>query len=59
VGLTDELLVEFLRKPGFVEITRVDDLGLFDDTSRQTFNGRRISLNMTARKSLHAAPPPA
>lgn len=51
VGLNDELLVDLLDKTGFTDIQRVEDLGLFDDTSRQAFHGVRISLNMTAVKS--------
>ena len=31
-------------------IKRVNDLELFDDTSRLVFKGRPISLNMLARK---------
>lgn len=49
VGLTEDFLGDYLRVVGFVDIVRVDDLGLFNDTSRFAFKGRRISLNMTAR----------
>jgi predicted SAM-dependent methyltransferase len=50
VGLSDEFLRTFLSKAGFANIERVEDLGGFDDTSRLVFEGRRISLNMIARK---------
>jgi len=50
VGLTDEFLKEYLHKAGFTDIERVADLGLFNDTSRLEFAGRRISLNLVARK---------
>ena len=45
-----ELLAAFLRDAGFVEIERVADLGLFNDTSRTIFAGVPISLNVIARK---------
>jgi hypothetical protein len=32
-------------------VQRVADLGFVDDTSRQTFHGMPISLNVTARKA--------
>lgn len=54
VGLSDEFLTGYLNTVGFVDIQRVDDLGLFDDTSRLVFSGRRISLNVTARKPVLA-----
>ena len=51
VGLNDEFLADLLDKTGFTDIQRVEDLGLFEDTSRYAFHGVRISLNMTAVKS--------
>ena len=45
-----DLLATFLREAGFVEIERVTDLGLFDDTSRLVYCGAPISLNVIARK---------
>ena len=50
VGLTDEILLGYLTSAGFTGVKRVDDLGLFDDTSRLVFKGRPISLNVLARK---------
>ncbi len=44
------LLAAFLRDAGFVEIERVADFGLFDDTSRVIYAGVPISLNVIARK---------
>jgi predicted SAM-dependent methyltransferase len=45
-----EILATFLREAGFVEIGRVVDFGLFDDTSRLVYAGVPISLNVVARK---------
>jgi predicted SAM-dependent methyltransferase len=50
VGLNEEFLRNYLRQSGFADIVRVDDFGLFDDTSRLEFKGRPISLNLCARK---------
>jgi protein O-GlcNAc transferase len=50
VGLNEEFLAKFLREAGFVSMRRVEDLGLFDDTSRLRFGGTPISLNMIATK---------
>lgn len=51
VGLNREILEDHLKAAGFGAIERVDDLGLFDDSSRLVLHGRPISLNMVARKS--------
>ena len=45
-----EILAAFLREAGFVDIERVADFGLFDDTSRLVYAGVPISLNVVARK---------
>ncbi len=50
VGLTEEFLGDYLRAAGYAGIRRVADLGFFDDTSRMTFRGTPISLNMIAEK---------
>ena len=50
-GLNEEFIAYFLREAGFIDVQRVADLGFFDDTSRQTFHGMPISLNVTARKA--------
>jgi predicted SAM-dependent methyltransferase len=50
MGFDLVLLGTFLREAGFAEIERVDDFGLFDDTSRTVYAGVPISLNVTARK---------
>ena len=50
-GLNEEFIAYFLREAGFADVQRVADLGFFDDTSRQTFHGMPISLNVTARKA--------
>ena len=45
-----DLLSTFLREAGFVDIERVADFGLFDDTSGLVYAGVPISLNVIARK---------
>jgi predicted SAM-dependent methyltransferase len=50
VGLNDEFLVQYLAKAGFANIRRVEEFGLFDDTSTATLRDVPISLNMTAIK---------
>lgn len=50
VGLNEEFLTRFLHDAGYVNITRVDNFGLFDDTSTEEFKGAAISLNLTAEK---------
>jgi predicted SAM-dependent methyltransferase len=48
VGLDESLLGRYLQRAGFVNMRRVEDFGLFDDTSRMVYAGKAISLNMTA-----------
>lgn len=50
VGLNEEFLAYFLNESGYVNITRVKEFGLFEDTSSMIFNGVLISLNLTAEK---------
>ena len=50
VGLTFEILGEFLLNVGFSKIDRVKEFGLFDDTSVQRFDETLISLNIIAWK---------
>ena len=50
VGLTEEFLRDYLQVAGFRDIARVDNLGLFDDTSELRLGGVPISLNMRAVK---------
>jgi predicted SAM-dependent methyltransferase len=50
VGLNEEFLADFLKTAGFSDLRRVDDFGLFDDTSRFAFKGIPISCNIVARK---------
>ena len=50
VGLFWELLGGFLMRAGFRHIQRVEEHGLFDDTSALRVDGKLISLNVTARK---------
>lgn len=49
-GLNEEFLGMFLNAAGFVNIRRVPEFGLFDDTSSYSFKGFPISCNMTAQK---------
>jgi predicted SAM-dependent methyltransferase len=50
VGLNEEFLHDFLVVAGFVDIKRVEDFGLFQDTSTMRFHGWPISVNLTARR---------
>ncbi len=50
VGLNEEFLTEYLRVAGFVDVRRVTDFGLFQDTSCLKLKGIPISLNMMAIK---------
>ncbi len=50
VGLNEEFLTGFLGFTGYVNIRKVQEFGLFDDTSNMSFKGVRISLNMIAEK---------
>jgi len=50
VGLSFELLDEYLRAAGFSRVERSGDFGLFHDESREKFNGVPISLNVVAYK---------
>lgn len=52
VGFNFSVLSYFLKEAGFVDITRVDDLGVFNDTSRFVAYGVAISLNVMAFKRL-------
>jgi predicted SAM-dependent methyltransferase len=51
VGLNYEFLWGYLTTAGFTNICRVEDLGLFSDTSGTTLRGIPISLNVTADKA--------
>jgi predicted SAM-dependent methyltransferase len=53
VGLNEEFLTYFLECAGFVNIERVEELGLFADTSSMVYKGVLISLNMIAEKPAH------
>ncbi len=50
VGLNEDILSVYLTNAGFVELTRVRSLGLFDDTSEKRVAGVPISVNMIAEK---------
>lgn len=50
VGLNFEFLEAYLREAGFREIKRVQDFGLFKDTSTLRFRDVPISLNVEAWK---------
>lgn len=51
VGLNEDFMGSFLQAANFDAIERVEEFGLFEDTSTMRFKGRLISLNMMARKS--------
>ncbi len=50
VGLNEEFLGIFLRDAGFVNLKRVSEFGLFEDTSSMLFKNVPISLNVIAEK---------
>jgi len=50
VGLYMEILSALLRAAGFINIQRVHDFGLFNDSSTIKFTGISISLNIIANK---------
>lgn len=52
VGLNEEFLAFFLNESGYVNIRRVPEFGLFQDTSSMLFKGVAISLNIVAEKRL-------
>jgi predicted SAM-dependent methyltransferase len=49
-GFDEDLLRHFLQVSGFAAVQRVQDFGLLDDASTYEYAGRRVSLNMRARK---------
>jgi len=55
VGLNEEFLTEFLELAGFDNVRRVQNFGLFADTSAMVFGGIPISLNVIAEKPAVAA----
>ncbi len=50
-GFNDGLLTLYLEETGFTNIEKVDDFGLFEDTSTMVLGGFTISINMTAEKA--------
>lgn len=50
-GLNEDFLTVFLRNAGFTNISRVENFGLFEDTSSLVYKGVPISLNLIAIKS--------
>lgn len=49
-GLNEEFLRVFLQQAGYINFTRVDNFGLFKDTSSMVYKDVPISLNLTASK---------
>jgi len=49
VGFNFEILKTYVLNAGFCEVKRVINFGLFDDTSRAEFKGKKISLNIQAK----------
>lgn len=54
VGLNEEFLTHFLSVSGYINIRKVQEFGLFNDTSSMLFRGVPISLNMIAEKPLQS-----
>jgi len=52
VGLNLEFLSHFLIEAGYTNIQKVDEFGIFDDTSSFKLKGVPISLNVIAEKPL-------
>jgi predicted SAM-dependent methyltransferase len=50
IGFNEEFLRFFFQTAGFVNVRRVESLGVFHDTSELVFMGARISLNVIAEK---------
>jgi predicted SAM-dependent methyltransferase len=50
VGLNQEFLTHYLAQAGFCNMQRVQEFGLFEDTSAMQFKGVSISVNMVAEK---------
>ena len=50
VGLSEDILLSLLKDAGFSRSQRVEEFGLFADTSSYRFGGRLISLNLIAYK---------
>jgi len=50
VGLNEDFLTDILGSAGFVNIRRVSEFGLFQDTSTLRFKGVPISLNLIAER---------
>ena len=50
VGLNEEFLSDYLKNAGFMAMRRVEEFGLFQDTSTMLYKDVRISLNMIAEK---------
>jgi predicted SAM-dependent methyltransferase len=48
-GLWPDFLATYLHDAGFIDMARVPEFGLFDDTSSLKFGGNLISLNVAAR----------
>lgn len=51
VGYNTEILASYLSQAGFENIRLMQDFGLFQDTSNMEFAGKRISLNLIAKKT--------
>lgn len=50
VGLNEAFLQRYLKAAGFDRISKVDEFGIFPDTSSMRFKGELISLNLIAKK---------
>jgi predicted SAM-dependent methyltransferase len=50
VGLNEEFLRDVLRIAGFTNIRRIENFGMFDDTSTTILKGVAISVNVVCEK---------
>ena len=57
-GFSYNILTGILKQHGFKDFRRVDEFGLFDDTSNLVFAGRKISLNLQCIRAPGPKPVP-
>jgi predicted SAM-dependent methyltransferase len=51
-GLNEDFLCQYLMAANFTDIRKVGYFNLFSDTSSLRFKGKKISLNLTAKKEI-------
>jgi predicted SAM-dependent methyltransferase len=56
-GFDEDLLRHFLQAAGFINIERLSEFNLIDDSSSYEYAGRAVSLNMRAKKPANGTQP--